>query len=77
MIQPRHCKLVIVSAETELLSLLCPVNRKVSHLRDSETARQSAINRSLHDVGSKEGERQDRALGHPTICKIAMTLGTS
>jgi hypothetical protein len=38
------------SAEAELLSLLCPVNREVCHPGNPQTARQSAINRSLHNV---------------------------
>ena len=51
-----RCELLKISTDSELLSLLCPVNWEVGHLGDTEAARQSAINRSLHDVRGKEGE---------------------
>ena len=59
--QPRNLSFATASAETELLPLQNPVGRKIGHLGDTQTARQSAVDSSLHNVRRQESKRQGRA----------------
>ena len=59
--QPRKRSFATASAETKLLTLQNPVGRKIGHLGDTQTARQSAVDSSLHNVRRQESKRQRRA----------------